>query len=460
MDRDRAALSASSQNSVASSQMSCLATGYWLLVTVPLAFLAVFYFYPLAAIMQRSFAPDGVWDWGGIARVTETTYFARVLGFTLGQAALSTVLTLAVGLPATYFFARWEFRGQSFLRALTTVPFLLPTIVVAFAFSALLGPRGWINIVLMEWFALDEPPLQLVGTLALILIAHVYYNLSLVIRIVGGFWANLDPQLAQAARVLGANRWRAFVTVTLPLLAPAIVAAALLIFVFDFTSFGVVLILGGPRLATLEVEIYRQTVNLFDLPVAATLSLVQLVVTFVLMALYARLQSRLSRPLRLRPQRITRRRPRTLRERGMVWLTMGALVVFIAAPLVTLVAQSFVTPDGFALTYYAALFVNARDSIAFVPPIEAARNSFVFAVLTMALALPLGYLAAQSLVARPPSSAIGHRLSAIRHHALDPIFMLPLATSSVTLGFGFILALGQPPLNLRASVWLVPIAHA
>lgn len=418
-----------------------------LLAALPLAFLAVFYFYPLAAIGLRSFAPDGVWDWGGIARVTETTYFARVLGFTFWQAALSTALTLVLALPATWLFARWEFRGQSLLRALATVPFLLPAIVVGFAFSTLLGPRGWLNLALMDRFSLDEPPLELIGTLAIVLLAHVYYNLSLVIRIVGGFWANLDPQLEQAARVLGANRWRAFLTVSLPLLAPAIAAAALLIFIFDFTSFGIILILGGPQLATLEVEIYRQTVNLFDLPVAATLSLVQLVVTFLLMALYARVQQRLSRPLRLRPQRLTRRPVRTLRERALVGLVMGTLVLFIAVPLVTLVMQSFITPDGFGLAYYAALFVNARGSIAFVPPIEAARNSLIFAALTMALALPLGYLAA-------------HVLTRPRARWLDPVFMLPLATSSVTLGFGFILALGQPPLNLRASVWLVPVAHA
>jgi thiamine transport system permease protein len=424
--------------------MSLLTTGYWLLATIPLAFLALFFFYPLLAILQVSFMPDGVWTWEGVARVAETPYFARVLGFTVAQAAASTLLTLLLGLPIAYLFARWEFRGQAFMRAVTTLPFLLPTIVVAFAFSALLGPRGWLNLTLMQWLALEKPPIQILDTVGAILIAHVFYNLSIVIRIVGNFWTNLDPQLTAAAQLLGANRWRAFTQITLPLLMPAIIAASLLIFIFDFTSFGVVLLLGGPRLATLEVEIYRQTVNLFDLPVAATLSLIQLIVTFALMAFYTHLQARLARPLRLRPQRITRRRPRHGRERALIALLLGALVLFIGAPLITLIIQSLWTPDGLSLSYYTELFVNRRQSISYVPPIEAVGNSLLFALMALLLALPLGACAAYAL---------------LRVRWLDPVFMLPLATSAVTLGFGFIIALDQPPLNLRATVWLVPIAH-
>jgi thiamine transport system permease protein len=226
---------------------------------------------------------------------------------------------------------------------------------------------------------------------------------------------------------------------------PAIIAASLLIFIFDFTSFGVVLLLGGPRLATLEVEIYRQTVNLFDLPVAATLSLIQLIVTFALMAFYTHLQARLARPLRLRPQHITRRRPHNRRERALIGLLMSALAIFIGTPLITLIIQSVWTPDGLSLSYYTELFINRRQSISYVPPIEAVGNSLLFAMMTLLLALPLGISAAYALM---------------RVRWLDPVFMLPLATSAVTLGFGFIIALDKPPLNLRATVWLVPIAHA
>jgi thiamine transport system permease protein len=424
------------------------------LFLVPIAFLIAFYFYPLAAIFQMSFAGD----LRGLAEFAGDAYYARVLGFTFLQAALSTLLTLIAALPAAYIFARYDFRGASLLRALTTIPFLMPTIVVAAAFSALLGPRGSINLALMSALQLDAPPIKILDTLWIILLAHVFYNFTIVLRIVGGFWANLDPQIENAARVLGANRARAFAEITLPLIAPAIIAAALLIFIFNFTSFGVVLILGGARLATLEVEIYRQTVNLFNLPVAAALSLAQLVCTFALMALYTRLQARLAQPLRLRPQAITRRKPERARAKIFVWGYLAAMLIFLLTPLVSVAAGSL--EDG--LGYYAELFINRRGSITFVSPIEAVSNSLFFASLTIVLAVGLGLIAAYSLAGidrRPPSadrlSFFVFRLSSFAR-VVDAAYMLPLGTSAVTLGFGFILALG----DLRASVWLVPIAHA
>jgi len=407
-----------------------------LLLLLPLAFLGIFYFYPLAAIFQTSFAGGN-----GFVELFTDPYYARVLAFTIIQAALSTLLTLITALPAAYIFARHAFRGANLLRALTTIPFLMPTIVVATAFSALFGPRGSVNLALMQLFQLDSPPIQILNTLWIILLAHTFYNFTIVLRIVGGFWANLDPQIENAARVLGANRARTFWHITLPLIAPAIVAAALLVFIFNFTSFGVVLILGGPRLATLEVEIYRQTVNLFNLPLAAALSMAQLVCTFALMVVYTRLQANLAQPLRWRPPEIIRRKLQTAREKIFAWGYLAAMLIFLMTPLLAVVAASFENGIG----YYTELFINRRGSITFVPPIDAVRNSLVFAALTILFAVSLGLIAAYAIAGKSRSAKI-----------LDPVFMLPLGTSAVTLGFGFIISLG----DLRTSVLLVPIAHA
>lgn len=418
---------------------------------LPLAFLAAFYFYPLAAILQTSLASAGA---RGFGELLGDIYYARVLAFTVFQAALSTLLTLIAALPAAYIFARYAFRGAGLLRALTTIPFLMPTIIVATAFSTLFGPRGSVNLALMQLFQLDQPPLELLNTLWIILIAHVFYNFTIVLRVVGGLWSNLDPQIENAARVLGANRAQTFWRVTLPLIAPALIAAALLVFIFDFTSFGVVLILGGPRLATLEVEIYRQTVNLFDLPLAAALSLVQLVCTFALMVVYTRLQARMAQPLRLRPQTIIRRKLQSPREKIFAGSYLAAMLVFLMTPLIAIVASSFAG----GLDYYTELFINRRGSITFVPPIEAVRNSLLFAAITVLLAVSLGLLAAYSLNRadrRPPSTVRGLR-SIISIKTLDAVYMLPLGTSAVTLGFGYILSMG----DLRTSIWLVPVVHA
>jgi len=416
---------------------------------LPLVFLSLFFFYPLLAIFRLSLAPQGSLDLTALSKLVSTTYYARTLWFTTWQAAVSTLLTVVLAMPAAYVFARYRFPGKGLLQALTTIPFVMPTIVVAAAFNALLGPRSRLNLALMALFGLQRPLINLQHTLWIILLAHVFYNYTVVLRIVGGFWANLNPRLEEAARVLGANRWRVFWQVTLPLLAPALVAAALLVFIFCFTSFGVVLILGGPRFATLEVEIYRQTVHLFNLPLAATLSLAQVTLTLAMTSVYTRLQARTARPLHLRPQQTTQRRPTRWRDRALVGGNVVFMVVLLLTPLLALAERSLWTGRGYALTNYSELFINRRGSVFFVPPVEAVRNSLTFAALTVVLALALGVIGAYLLAER------GSRLS----RWLDPVFMLPLGTSAVTLGFGYIIALDRPPLNLRTSPLLIPLAH-
>ena len=417
------------------------------LFIIPLAFLGVFFFYPLAAVIRESFAPGGQLNLAPVADLWREPYFGRALWFTTWQATLSTGLTLVLGMPAAFVFARYTFPGKSILRALTAIPFVMPAIVVSAGFAALFGPRGWLNTQLMAWFDLSRPPIRLQQTIWLILLAHAFYNTTIVVRVVGGFWSNLDTKLSEAARVLGGNRPRVFAEITLPLLLPSIAAAGLLIFIFCFTSFGVILILGGPRFATLEVEIYRQAVGLFALPAAAAIGLAQIAITFVIMAIYTRVQARAALPLNLRPAASTAVRPSTPGRIAIVSLVVIGLMLFLVSPLVALAARSFAPADP--LRYYRELFVNRTSSIFYVPPGAAIRNSLIFATMTTALALFIGTITAW-LLAR--SQGRFTRL-------LDPVVLLPLGTSAVTLGFGYVLALGREPLNLLTQPLLIPIAH-
>src|SRR5262249_36783812 len=158
----------------------------------------LFYFYPLAAILRLGLAPEGLPELGALAGLIGDTRLRHILFFTVGQAGLSTVLTLLAGLPGAYFIARYRFRGKGLLRALAGVPFVLPTLVVAAAFNALIGPSGWINLGLMAILCTQTPPVNLANSLGAILLAHVFYNTTIVLRLVGDFWAHLDPRLTSA----------------------------------------------------------------------------------------------------------------------------------------------------------------------------------------------------------------------------------------------------------------------
>ena len=422
----------------------------------PFIFLGLFFLLPLSAVfrtmLQTQADPTALQGAGPLLWNT--------FSFTVGQAALSTLLTLLVGLPAAYVLARFRFPGQSLLRVLSTLPFILPTVVAAAGFHALLGPRGWVNNLLMAWFQLDQSPLQIINTLGAILLAHVFYNTSVVLRVVGSAWSQLDRRQEHAARVLGASAWQTFWQVTLPLLRPAVFSASLLVFLFDFTSFGVILVLGGPGFSTLETEIYLQALSYLNLPLAGVLSAMQLGFTLIITLLYNRVSAGQKVPLAPRLRGEGQRKPRTWRERLMVVFTILVLLVLLTSPLIALAARSVTRIEaergersevktGFTLDYYRELFINRRQSLFYVPPIAAVQNSLTYAAVTVVLSVSLGLLASIALT-RPLAV----------NRPMEALLMLPLGTSAVTLGLGFLLVFNRPPLDVRSFPLLVPFAHS
>lgn len=422
----------------------------------PFLFLAYFFFYPLISILGMA----GQAALGGTLKIGFWGEIWPALVFTVWQAVLSTLLTMLVGLPAAFLFARFRFWGKSLLRVVTTLPFILPTVVVAASFNALLGPRGWLNLLLMGLFNLNSAPVQIFNTLPAILLAHVFYNTTIVIRVTGSAWAQLDPRLEQAGRMLGASAWRNFREITLPLLRPSIVASALLVFLFDFTSFGVILLMGGPKFSTLEVEIYLQTMQNLNLPAAGLLSIIQLLFTLGLGWLSGRLGGGRNIPLLPRLKGEGMRPPESWRARVFVAGMTLFLLLLLVLPLAALAGRSITRLDanrgergtvasGLTLDYYQELFVNSNQSIFYVPPIEAARNSLGYALAAVAISISLGTLA---------SFALNRSLSA--NHYLSLLLMLPIGTSAVTLGLGFLVVFNGPPVDVRTFPLLIPIAHS
>jgi len=416
-----------------------------------LVFLGVFFFLPLARILAQglksqslSSLPEG---WLSIV--------SHALSFTLYQASLSTLFTFALGLPAAWLFAHFEFRGKALLRALTAVPFLLPTVVVAAGFNALLGPRGLLSLLLPGF------TFQFTGTLTAIIIAHIFYNSTIVIRIVSNALTSLDPRLAQAARTLGANPLRVWLRVTFPLLRPHILAAGLLVFLFNFTSFGVILLLGGPQFSTLETEIYVQPLQMLNLPMAAVLSIIQLLCTLIFSILYNRISAQAT--IQTTPQPSSTRVPKSLRERIIILSFAFLLSSFFLLPLISLPLRSLTRleadrsqrgniSNGFTLDYYRELFINRRGSVFYVPPLEAARNSLAYAAATVLISLSLGFPAAHALSRSPQAAKF-----------FNPLIIIPLGVSAITLGLGYIITFNRP-LNigrssLLTSPFILPLAH-
>ncbi|MEO5708641.1 MAG: iron ABC transporter permease [Nocardioidaceae bacterium] len=411
------------------------------LAALPLVALGLFVVLPVAGMVGRGFAPDGDLDVAGVLEVLGRPRVHRVLWFTVWSAGLATIGTVLAGLPVAFVLYRLRFRGRELLRAFVLMPFVMPTVVVGVAFRTLLVPSGPLGA------------LQLDGTPTAIIAAMVFFNLAVVVRTVGSLWAGLDRRREEAAAALGASPLQVLRTVTLPALTPGIVSAASVVFLFCATSFGVVLTLGGLRYATVETEIYLLTTQLLDLQAAAALSLLQIVVVAAL--LYAAQRTRASReqPLDRAAERDATRRPR--RRDLVVVAVTGLVLALVAAPLLTLVLRSLRVGSTWGLGHYRDLFTTGEGGALLVPVTTALANSWRVAVDATLLAMLLGVLVAVVVSRRPKARAERRALS-----VLDSVFMLPLGVSAVTIGFGFLVTLDRPPLDLRSSPVLVPIAQA
>ncbi|WP_145952965.1 ABC transporter permease [Tessaracoccus aquimaris] len=407
---------------------------------VPLAFLTLFFAWPAGALILRGFHGDHGWTLDGFAAVFDSARTWRAVWFTLASAAASTVLCLLLGLPGAYVLYRTRFPGAGALRAVLTIPFVLPTVVVGVAFGALLrddGPLGWA---------------RLGGTPAAILLAMVFFNYSVVLRTVGSMWAKLDPRLAQASATLGARPLRTLFSVTLPTLAPAIVSAASLVFLFSASSYGIVMVLGQGRYQSVETEIWFLTTQLLDLRSAAALSIAQLVIVTAALWLSGRAQARMTRALKLQPETVAAR-PLSL-GRDAVPLAVTALVAvgLVGVPLANLAWRSLHRSGELTIVNYTQL---AGQPTLGATLGGALRTSVVTALAATLIAVTLGVLVALIASRRPRRPAGRAALSTV-----ESLFLLPLGVSAVTVGFGYLITLNRPPLDLRSSVVLIPIAQA
>ena len=317
-----------------------------------------------------------VWDPQTAGRLLDAPTW-RIAGLASVQATLSTMLALAIGLPIAAVVSRYRFRGRAFAQALVTVPFVLPTVVVALAFRSMFGPNA-------------------PQGLAIVVCAHAYINLAVVVRIVGARWSQHDDRYETVARTLGASRVRAFLTVTVPMLRASIASSAAVVFVFSFTSLGIVLVLGDQTTRTLESQILRQTSVLLDFPGAAATAVLQLVLICVVLGIGATMTRRAptERPLpaTLRPL------PRRPLARLTVIAVAATACALVLAPVLALALASVTSNGGLTLEWWRSLGSIDAGTTRIGSPIAALATSLTFAVIAGTIASLIGAMAAISLI--------------------------------------------------------------
>ncbi len=387
------------------------------------------YAYPVVRVVVEGF------HFAAISDVVSDHRIRASVWFSCWQATLSTVCVLCFAVPMAGFLTHRKVRGRRVLLGALVAPFTLPTVVVGAAIRETL-PRS-------------------LGTgVVAIICAHIFYNVGMATLIVLPRWEQIDSTLTEAASTLGASRWRSFRTVTVPLLAPAIRNAALLTFTLSFTSFGVVLLLGGSHRATIDVEIYRQALQRLRLDRASVLSAFQLLVlgTLAFVASRVSVTTFSSRTSRLK------QRPALghFQSAGNLVRVASFTAVFglLLSPLIALLTRSLREPRGtFGFANFRALAHRTPGSGMFDSPIASFVPSLRSAMIAATIAVLIG-----------GALAVADRETKGDFKGDSTLFSflgsLPLATSSVQLGLGFLLAFASAPMAWRSRWFAVPMVQA
>ena len=415
----------------------------YILLSVPLFFFSLFFFYPLITAAIPGLNGEA------LSQIIGDRYYRRIISFTVIQAVASTLLTLLLGLPGAYIISHYKFRGKGLVRAITTIPFIMPSLMVAAGFIILFGSSGFFASFLSAITGRQVDPGILYSWKAIIL-AHAFYNFPIIMRMVGSSWEKMDADLVDAARTLGADRWQTFRRVVLPYLYPSIAAASLLTFTFCFMSFAVVLILGGVRYTTIEVSIYTLSNVMFRPGMASAMAIVQISVSLIFLYLYLKFAGR----------ERGHGRPGALKTLGLrdfisaegvgIALYSVIILLLVLGPMIAVVWQSLTSRAGsFTLGFYSDIFSARASSVIGISPLQTLVNSLYFAALAVLFSLILSLLLSYAIYGGKGKNKSW----------LDPIFMLPMGVSAVTLGFGMIRAFISPPIQIYGSWWAIVIAH-
>ena len=379
------------------------------LVLAPVVFLSVFFVVPVANALLRFFRFSAFSD------ALSNQSLRGVAWFSLWQAIISTLATLAIGLPATWALSRFTFPGSRLARGILTAPFVLPAVVVAAGVLAITDSRGVIPIL---W-------------------AHVVFNVSVVLRIVGPRWSMVNLRLENAAATLGARPSRTFTLVVWPQISDAVISAATLIFIYCFTSFGVIAILGGVSRRTLESEIFTQAVRLGNTTTATALAVLQAMIIGVVFFITRRSSRPNSTSLHVSAPQALRTKPS---HRTTPLIITAAAIVIVASPLLATIYRSLVVNSQLSLSAWRSIFSGSLPALS-VSPQSVIITSLMFAITAACICVPLALLVVTTSAPRA-------------------LFSLPLAISAATLGIGLIITFNTSPYAWRSERWFIPVIHA
>jgi iron(III) transport system permease protein len=419
----------------------------FLIVALIYAGLAISVVYPLLAVLAQALFEGVGLSLGKIKEVFTTPNIVQAAENTLLISVLTVVLAAGIGVALAWLIARSNMPFKRVLDPLNMIPFYLSSVVGALSWQVIAAPRsGLINSLLAPLFS--EPPFNVYSIGGISLVLGLFYAPYVYLFTLGSL-QSMDASLEDAARMSGASKFQTAVRITLPLSAPAILSACILVFVTAAGIFGVPLVLGVPgSVHTLSTLIYR-SINEYpaDFATAAILSSA----LFIFTAIFTVMQIVLLRGRRFTTVTGKGYRPRMVELGRWRWAALamnGLYLVFVIGPFLALLLVSF--QDAWTGTFdWARLTLANYHKVVFVD-VTAKRglvNSLVISTIGATIAVAVCMMLALVI----------HRTRLPARAGLAPLAMVPVTVPGIVFGLGFLVALIPTP--LYGTVWIIMLAY-
>lgn len=364
----------------------------WVFVVFVLLWLVL---YPNIFVVRDSVAAPPGFSLANYARFMHSAAEMRALWNSVWISLASVALSALLGIPLAFFFTRLDFPARRFFGALVSLPVLLPPLVGVIAFLFLYGETGFLTRAVQVALRLENAPWRLNGPGAVLLI-HAYTMYVYFYLFVSAGLARLDPALLEAASALGASRTRTWLRVTLPMLAPAIGGASLLVFMTSMGSFSAPYVFGG-GFKVLTTQIYASKLN-GDLGIAAVEAVILAVSSIIFLVWLQRYESGRDYTGASKGANVVAKRETPLGKRLLYCAAGGLIALFLILPHLTVLLVSFVPegswttqfiPPRYSLASYREIFTRA-DSLR--PIINSFNMATTATVANIIFALLAGYL--------------------------------------------------------------------
>ena len=417
--------------------------GFWSIVIIVLLVLAAFFIvYPFAKLFYQSFFPKGgAFSLSNYAKFFSKKYYMVGLRNSMLICVCTTILGTLIGIPMAYISTRFNIWGKRIINMAVVLSMLSPPFIGAYSWILLLGRAGFIT-KLLEKLGIEIGSIYgfqgilLVFTLKLFPYVYMYVSTAL---------KNFDSSLEEASESLGVHGFKRIWHVTLPVIMPTILSAALIVFMTSLADFGTPMLI-GEGFKTLPVMIYERYLSEVssNASFASTLSVIIVSCSLLVLAIQKIIIARKNYTMSaMRPPEVVKL---STGKRILATFAVGFVALLAVLPQITVVVTSFLKTNGplfvkgFSLDSYRAILGKLSTNI---------RNTFTFSVIAIIIMMILGLLLAYIIVRRRGKIA----------NLLDTLVMFPYVIPGSVLGISLILAFNQKPVVLTGTVLILVVSY-